>query len=591
MVDWYDLLPFNTSHFASSLTQGLWKAAASLTEYCTVDYAASVLPIQNLGLGITIDPSSVSAALTTNKSVSSQWFEDAVIDYCNVTFAYSHDGIASDVVHVSYLVPPPDKFTNRYVSTGGGGLAINSGSSSSPTGVIVGAVSGITDGGFGNFNTQYDSVFLLAKGTVNWQATYMFGYQAHHELATLGKQFARNFFNVSQDDKVYSYYQGCSEGGREGWSQIQRFADQFDGLVTGAPAFRFSQLQTNHLSGGVIEQAIGYYPPPCELEKIKNLTIAACDGMDGKTDGVVSRSDLCKLNFDYKSTIGQPYYCAASNGGVPGGSSRLLRRQFPGAGPTPEQNGTVTAEGVAVASAFTNGLLDSKGRRIYLNPQPGAAFADATTLYNEDAGAWEPSVSGLGGEWVARYLNLEDKSNIDSLENVTADTLRDWMALGMQKYYDSLQTTWPDLDPFKSAGGKVIHVHGEADSSIPAGSSVHYYESVRNTMYGDLGYGESIAAMDEFYRLYLVPGGSHCGSNQDQPAGGWPATTLQTVIEWAEKGIAPSALDNAGDIDTLCKWPLRPLWSGNGTAFDCVSDDASTESWIYTFDAFKYPVY
>ncbi|KAI4864436.1 feruloyl esterase-like protein B precursor [Hypoxylon rubiginosum] len=565
--------------------------AATFADYCTTDYAASVLPVQDLGLGIAIDAESVSAALTVNKSVSSQWYESAVIDYCNVTFAYSHNGLANDIVHVSYLVPPPEKFTNRYVSTGGGGLAINSGASSSPTGIIVGAVSGITDGGFGNFNTQYDGVFLLGKGTVNWQATYMFGYQAHHELATLGKQFTRNFFNVSQDNKVYSYYQGCSEGGREGWSQIQRFASQFDGLVTGAPAFRFSQLQTNHLSGGVIEQALGYYPPPCELEKIVNLTIAACDGLDGKIDGVISRSDLCKLNFDYRSTIGEPYYCAASSGGFPGGPPSLLRRQFPGGGSTPEQSGTVTAEGVAVASAFTNGLIDSEGKRIYLNPQPGSSFADATNHYNADTAAWEPSLSGLGGQWVARFLNLEDKDSLDSLENVTADTLRDWMALGEQKYYDSLQTTWPDLGPFRSAGGKVIHVHGEADSSIPAGSSVHYYESVRNAMYGGLDYDEGISAMDEFYRFYVVPGGSHCGSNRAQPAGGWPATTLQTVIEWTENGIAPDTLENAGDITTLCKWPLRPLWSGNGASFNCVSDSASTESWKYTFDAFRYPVY
>ncbi|KAI1767196.1 feruloyl esterase-like protein B precursor [Hypoxylon sp. FL1150] len=550
-------------------------ANAALVDYCTTDYAASVLPVQDLGLGIAIDTASVSAALTTNKSVSSQWFESAVIDYCNVTFAYSHNGLANDIVHVSYLVPPPEKFTSRYVSTGGGGLAINSGASSSPTGIIVGAVSGITDGGFGNFNTQYDSAFLLAPGTVNWQATYMFGYQAHHELATLGKQFTRNFFNVSLDDKVYSYYQGCSEGGREGWSQIQRFADQFDGLVTGAPAFRFSQLQTNHLSGGVIEQALGYFPPPCELQKIVNLTIAACDGLDGKADGVISRSDLCKLNFDYKSTIGEPYYCAASNGGRP----------------TPEQNGTVTAEGVAVASAFTNGLIDSEGKQIYLNPQPGSSFADATNSYSAETASWKPSLSGLGGQWVARFLNLQEKDSLDSLEGVTADTLRDWMALGEQKYSDSLQTTWPDLGPFKSAGGKVIHVHGEADSSIPAGSSVHYYESVRNAMFGGLDFDESTSAMDEFYRFYVVPGGSHCGSNREQPAGGWPATTLQTVIEWAENGVAPDTLDNAGDITTLCKWPLRPQWSDNGASFDCISDDASVESWKYTFDAFRYPVY
>ncbi|KAI0011030.1 feruloyl esterase-like protein B precursor [Xylariaceae sp. FL0662B] len=560
--------------------------ATSLDQYCTVDYAAARLPVEGLNLGITIDESSVSAALTTNRSVSSEWFPAAVIDFCNVTFAYSHNGIPNDIVHVSYLVPPPEKFSTRYVSTGGGGVAINSGFQFSPVGIIVGAVSGITDGGFGSFSTNYDQVVLLANGTINWQATYMHGYQAHHELAVIGKEFTRNFFNVSDSEKVYSYYQGCSEGGREGWSQIQRFADQFDGLAVGAPAFRYSHLQTNHLSGGAIEQALGYFPPPCELEKIKNLTIAACDGLDGKVDGVVSRSDLCKLTFDYNSTVGEPYYCAASTGG-----SSLSRRQFPGGGATPEQNGTVTAEGAAVAASFTNGLIDSQGRRIYLNPQPGAAMSDATTTFNEDTGEWGPATSGIGPQYIARWLRLEQRDTIDGFADVTADTLRDWMALGAQRYADSLQTTWPDLSGFQSAGSKVLHVHGEADPSIPPASSVHYYDSVRKIMYPELGYEEGIAALDDFYRLYLIPGASHCGSSADQPAGGWPDTTLQTVVNWVENGVAPDTLHNNGEIDTVCRWPLRPLWSGNGTSLECVYDQESIDSWTYNFDAFKFPVY
>ncbi|KAL7624784.1 hypothetical protein AAE478_006356 [Parahypoxylon ruwenzoriense] len=124
----------------------------------------------------------------------------------------------------------------------------------------------------------------------------------------------------------------------------------------------------------------------------------------------------------------------------------------------------------------------------------------------------------------------------------------------MQKYYDSLQTTWPDLAPFRSAGGKVIHVHGEADSSIPAGSSVHYYESVRKMTYGGLSYNEGVSAVDEFYRLYLVP-----------------------VIEWVENGVAPDTLNIAGDIVILWKWLSRPLRSGNGTAFNYVFDQASID--------------
>ncbi|KAI0153197.1 tannase and feruloyl esterase [Xylariaceae sp. FL1272] len=575
------------AHIAAGLALGSLVAAqaTSLSDLCTTSYASSALPTEDLGLGITIDSASVTTSLTTNQTVTSQWFPRSVVSYCNVTFAYSHNGLANDLVHVTYLVPDPSLFSNRYVSTGGGGLAINSGISTAATGLIVGAVSGMTDGGFGSFSTQYDAVSLLAPGVLNYQELYMFGYLAHHELAVLGKAFTANLFGVASSDKIYSYYQGCSEGGREGWSQAQRFADQFDGLVTGAPAFRFAQLQVNHLSGGVIEKQLGYVPPTCELEKIRNLTIAACDGLDGKVDGVVARSDLCKLHFNYSSTIGTPYSCAARSGGGPGGP--------PGGGSTtPAQNGTITARGVAVAQAFTDGLVDSRGKQVYLNPQPSSNFADAQGTYNSTTMTWQPPVSSLGGEWVVRWLKLQDATNLASLDNVTVDTLRDWMNLGMQKYYDSLQTTWPDLSDFSAAGSKILHVHGEADSSIPAGSSVHYYQAVRDTMFGDLSDDDGTAAMDDFYRLFIVPGGEHCGSNSAQPNGGWPATTLQTVIEWVEDGVAPATLSNTGTgIGSLCRWPLRPLWSGNGTSLDCVYDQASVDAWTWKFDAFDFPVY
>lgn len=562
--------------------------AASLSDICSETFAKSALPDDGFIQGLTLDPSSVQTTLVSNATFESEWYPTGTADYCNLTFAYSHDGIQDDVVHVSYWLPAPDKFQNRYVSTGGGGLAINSGNQYSPSGLIVGAVSGITDGGFGSFDTQWNKVFLLANGTINWQSVYMFGYQAHHELALLGKELARNIYDVPEDSKVYSYYQGCSEGGREGWSQVQRFADQFDGAAIGAPAFRYGQQQVNHLFGNVIEQTLDYYPPSCELDKILNLTITACDGLDGRKDGIVSRSDLCKLQFDLDDTVGTPYSCEASEAtGPPGG---LRARQFPQAS-TPAQEGEITAEGVEVVKTFLDGLHDSEGRRVYLNYQPGSSFSDASASYDEETDTWGLRVSSLGGEWVARYLQLQDASTLTSLDNITYNTLKEWMVYGMNKYADSLQTTHPNLGDFKAAGGKVIHVHGESDDSIPAGSSVHYYDSVRSVMFPDMSYNESVSAVDDFYRLFLVPGGAHCGSNSNQPGGGWPQTTLQAVIDWVENEVAPETLSGTDKIDTICRWPLRPLWSGNGTSFDCVYEQESIDSWTYDFDAYVMPLY
>ncbi len=279
---------------------------------CTTSHVAASLPSDLFGL--TVDSSSVTASPIYNTSIAaSVMYPAATIDFCNFTMAYSHNG-RNDSVLLNFWLPTPANFQNRWLSTGGGGLAINSGASTTgslPGGVMYGAVSGMTDGGFGGFTTQWDAVFLLANGTVNDEALYMFGYRAHHEISTIGKTFTKNFFGMNST-RLYSYYQGCSEGGREGWSQVQRFGDEWDGAVIGAPAFRYGQQQVNHLYSHVVEQTIGYYPSPCELQTIVNATIAACDPLDGKTDGVVSRTDLCKLNFNINvrtRLIPLPYRC------------------------------------------------------------------------------------------------------------------------------------------------------------------------------------------------------------------------------------------------------------------------------------------
>ena len=567
--------------------------AATLDDVCTAAYVKAALPLDVLE-GITIDTSSLLVSATTNySSASSDFFPAATFDYCGVQLAYSHDGIDNDQVLLMFWLPSPENFANRYLSTGGGGMAINSGNGSLPGGVMYGAVAGATDGGFGSFETDEDVVFLLANGTINYEALYMFGYKAHHEMSVIGKQFTRNFFDMADDTKLYAYYQACSEGGREGWSQIQRY-DDWDGAVVGAPAFRFSFQQVMHLWSNTVEQTLDYYPPPCELEKILNMTLAACDPLDGKTDGVVSRTDLCGLHYDISKTIGEPYYCAASSGS-PGGPAK---RQLGGSSPsTPAQTGNVTAKGVAVAKEIIAGMKDSKGRQVYLSYQPSAAFDDAGTTYNNETDSWELEVSGIGADWVARYLNLRNTSDL-SLDGVTYDTLKDWIYEGWQRYEDVLQTTWPDLSIYHGGGGKVLHVHGESDFSVPAASSVRYWESVRSVMYPNLTYAEGADALIEWYRLYLVPGAGHCSPSTEQPNGPFPQTTLKVLIDWVEKNVTPSTLpatvlsgSEKGTQWEICVWPLRPLWSNNGTKFECVYDETSINTWHWDLDSWDLPVY
>ncbi|KAL3479824.1 putative tannase [Aspergillus californicus] len=565
--------------------------AASLDSVCTVSHVKSSLPEDGYILGVTFDSASVTANAVYNSSYSgSVFFPDSTTDFCNVTISYTHDG-RDDTVIVGYYMPTPDNYQNRFLATGGGAYAIQSGEMSAPGGVMYGAASGFTDGGFGSFDTDFDEVFLLANGTIDWPLVYMFGYQAIREMTIIGKQFTKNFYGDSDSSRLYTYYQGCSEGGREGWSQAQRAGEEYDGLIIGAPAIRYGQQQANHLYSNIVEHTLDYYPPPCELEKIVNETIAACDPLDGRTDGVISRSDLCQLNFNMTDIIGKSYYCEASTS-----SSLGLGFGKRDGASTPAQNGTVTAEAVEVAQTIVDGLHDSEGRRVYISYQMGASFGDATTTYNSTTDEWELNIAGAGGEWVARFLELRDSDNLSSLKGVTYDTLKAWMIQGMERYTDSLQTTLPDLSTFSNHGGKIIHFHGEQDESIPTGSSVNYYNSVRTTMYPAQSYNESTSSLQEWYRLYLVPGAAHCATNAAQPNGPFPQTNFAVMARWVEEGVEPDTLnatvlqgENEGANEQLCARPLRPFWRDD--VMECEYDQASIDTFDYDFDAYKMPLY
>ncbi|PWY91632.1 tannase and feruloyl esterase [Aspergillus sclerotioniger CBS 115572] len=541
--------------------------ATTLEDVCTVSFAQRSLPPDSVYPGISIDTSSVTAVAAYNVSSTNQvYFPDATFDYCNM--------------------PAPTKFANRYLSTGGSGYDITVGSASLPGGVMYGAVAGTTDGGFGGFENGSDDVWLLANGTLNYDTMFMFGYQAIHELTVLGKELTKRFYNTSS---IYSYYQGCSEGGRDGWSQIQRFAEDFDGAVTGAPGFRFTFQQMQHLRSPVVEQTLNYYPPPCELEKIVNETIKACDALDGKQDGVVSRTDLCKLYFDANSTIGQHYSCGASS---------LTTYKRSETYQLPAQNGTVSAKGVAVAKEILRRMHDLSGNQVYVPYQPSAAFSDAETHYDYDTDSWTLDITESNSEWVEKYINELNGTEMPTLRNVTYDDLKEWIRVGWQKYGDVLQSTYPDLTPFHQAGGKVLHYHGESDYTVPTASSVRYYESVRRTMYPDMSLNSSYAALGDWYRLFLVPGAAHCGPDASQPNGPWPQNTLETMIQWVEEGVFPEMLNatvlqgvHEGEEQKICAWPLRPLWTNNGTTMECVTDPGDRKTWLYDLNAFKMPVY
>ncbi|PYH95502.1 tannase and feruloyl esterase [Aspergillus ellipticus CBS 707.79] len=571
--------------------------AASLADVCTVSNVQSALPSNGTILGINLIPSAVTASTANTASSGGggpggmKRADSTTYDYCNVTVTYTHPG-KDDRVVVKYAFPSPEDFENRFYVAGGGGYSL---STTATGGLEYGAVGGATDAGYDAFTYSLDEVILDGNGTINWDNTYMFSYQALGEMTKIAKPLTRGFYGLNSEKKIYTYYEGCSDGGREGMSQIQRYGDEYDGAITGAPAFRQAQQQVNHVYSATVEHTLDYYPPPCEMDKIVNATIAACDPLDGRTDGVVSRTDLCMLEFNLTSIIGQPYYCASENYTSLGFG---FSKRAEGSTTTyqPAQNGTVSAKAIEVAQTIYDGLHASNGKRGYLSWQIASEFSDAETQYDSSTASWALDITSLGGEFVTKFVQLVDLDNLSNLDGVTYDTLIEWMDIAMYRYMDSLQTTIPDLSTFEQSGGKLIHYHGESDPSVPTASSVHYWQAVREAMYPDSSYTDSLQQLADWYQLYLIPGAAHCGTNDLQP-GPYPEDNMQTMINWIEKGVKPSRLNAtvssgtyAGETQMLCQWPSRPLWQNNST-FSCVHDQKSLDTWDYTFDAFKVAVY
>lgn len=261
--------------------------ATSLADVCTVSNVQAALPANGSILGLELLPETVTAAAVYNASTSmgppgSVTAADAVTyNYCNVTVSYAHNG-KGDVIPVEFAFPEPHTFKNRFYLAGGSGFSL---SSSATGGLAYGAASGATSAGYDAFNQQFDAAVLYGNGTINWDATYAFAYVALGELTKIGKPLTQAFYGVNHSTKLYTYFEGCSDGGREAMSQAQRWGEEYDGIIAGAPAFRFAQQQVNHIYPATIEKVMGYYPPTCALDKIVNATIAACDPLDGRTDG------------------------------------------------------------------------------------------------------------------------------------------------------------------------------------------------------------------------------------------------------------------------------------------------------------------
>jgi hypothetical protein len=371
-----------------------------------------------------------------------------------------------------------------------------------------------------------------------------FGYRAIHLTAGNAKAIIRAFYGESPRR---SYFAGCSNGGRQALMEAQRFPNDYDGIIAGAPANFWTHLLMQAIwSSQALLQNPASYIPAAKLPAIESAALRACDATDGVKDGVID--DPPKCHFD---------------------PAKLLCH---GA----ESDSCLTRPQVEALKKLYDGPRNAKSEQIFPGYVPGAETG---------RGGWGPWITGsapkkslmfaFGSQFFADFVfsdaNWDYRTfNFDRDVKPTDD-----------KMASILNATDPNLKAFKNRGGKLILYHGWSDAAISALNSVNYYKSVAANM----GQRET----DSFVKLFMAPGMQHCaggpgpdllarpGAEQD------PERDLDlALVRWVEKGIAPAKLIAAKRQEDanlasavlrtrpLCPYPQVVKYKGTGSI-----DDAS----------------
>jgi feruloyl esterase len=361
-------------------------------------------------------------------------------------------------------------------------------------------------------------------GDVSWAFGHAekmtdYGYRSEHEMTVKAKALINAFYGRAA---TLSYWNGCSTGGKQGLMEAQRYPEDYDGIVAGAPANYQSHLHAwtvwvgqQNLKDPAATVAPAKYPA------IHKAVMAACDTIDGVKDNVLGDPRKCK--FDPAKLL-----CSGA-----------------------ENDQCLTAPQVATLKTLYSAAKWKTGEQIFPGWEPGSELGWAPM-----AGGKTPNAIGIGTfqwsyndpNWDWKNFDLDrDTAVADKVENV------------------NINATNPDLSKFKARGGKLIMYHGWTDPLIAPENAINYYTSVEKKMGGK---------QEDWYRLFMVPGMNHCrggeGPNQ--------FNAIAAMERWKEQGSAPAQMIAShitdGNIDTtrpLCPYPQVAVYSGKGSTNDAAN--------------------
>jgi len=442
----------------------------------------------------------------------------------------------------------PEKWNGKFVMGGGGGFVGS---------VVNTALSyGALEAGYATVGTDtgHEGHPLDASwGLNNMERIVNFGHLAVHRTAVTAKALIQGYYNQEISN---SYFVGCSRGGGQALMEAQRYPNDFDGIVSGAPAYNW----TTGLGAGTMQIMQAMYPDPeyideplvnsKELKLIESTYLEQCDELDGIKDGILSDPRTCL--FDINSLL-----CEGK-----------------------KNEGCLTAEEIRAVKIIYDGPKGKDGKLYYGFPLGGeteeagwSRWLTGGLKYLENIGEFQggldfdesikapitPNAHYAFGNGIMRYFIFHDSTW--TYKDYNFDNFREDAKLAGE----TLNATNPDLSEFRKNGGKLLMFSGWSDAAISALATIGYYEGV-------IDYDNSAT---EDVKLFMMPGVLHCFGGEGPSWVNW----LEEIDNWVDKDQNPDQITvyYIGDdmrpsgSRLLCPYPSISTYDGKGDTRDVSS--------------------
>jgi len=410
---------------------------------------------------------------------------------------------------------PTENWNGMLQSVGNGGWAGSISYSALAAAVAAGYAAASTDTGHEGRTVQF------AIG--HPEKLVDFAHRAVHEMTVAAKAIIAEHYARAPE---YAYFAGCSTGGRQALAEAQRYPDDYDGIVSGAPAYYPSHLQGMQVwTAAIAHRSADAGLNEADFTVVNDAVVNACDTLDGIEDGVIENPRQC--DFEPSSLI-----CGASE------NSQCLS---PSKAETVDMiyTGPVDAVGAPLFHGLARG--SERGWNMLSGDAPLSLAAETYGFLVFDDPNWD-------------YREF--------------DAERDF-AIAAERIGPLMNSDDPDLSPFTGLGGKLLLYHGWNDPGIPAEGTVAYYESVLDTVDEELA--------DGGVRLFMVPGMNHCrgGVGTDR------FDAVSALDRWVRTGNAPERIEAAREENgetvrtrPLCPYPQVAAYAGSGSTdasqnFEC----------------------